>query len=131
MSDAILNAPSNIIITLQELIASNEYITFKEQTDLSTLQQFLNPTNDQMRTRLLVWATAGFPVAFTLFETTIDPPEICSDGTKRSRFEYIGFLLKRPLGHFLRDLEAKVPGVGLSYSTPENKLCIHCEKMSS
>lgn len=131
MSDGTLPvASSNVIITLQELITSNEYNQFKEQTDLAALQQILNPNNDVLRSKLFSWAASGFPVAFTLMETEINPPDICADGQRRTKFEYIAYLLKRPLGHFLRDLETKIPGIGLSYSTPDMKVCIHCEKLN-
>jgi len=125
-------APENpYIATLDELIASSEATIKKENDDKIAIRQISNPNPMSLKTKLLEWASLGFPAAYEIISITLIPPTICSDGQIRSKFEYLSYLLGMELGPQLRIIEQKLPGMALSYSTPDNRIRIHVSKVPS
>jgi hypothetical protein len=120
-------APS-YIMTLEELVASQEALQSKETSDRALVTNFVNPDPAVVRTRLLQWAAVGFPNIFVLLSVNLIPPSVCLDGVTRSSFQYIEYLTGTPLSDHVRALEQKLPGMSLSYSTPANTVQIHVTK---
>lgn len=117
------------IMTLEQLVASQEALVSKETADLALVTTFVNPDPAMVRTRLLQWASLGFPNIFVLLSVDLTPPSVCLDGVARSRFEYIQYLTSTSLSDHVRALELKLPGMSLSYSTPGSTVCIHVSKV--
>jgi hypothetical protein len=117
------------IMTLEQLVASQEALVSKESADRALVANFVNPDSAAVRTRLLQWASAGFPNIFVLLSIDLTPPSVCLDGTARSGFQYIEYLTGTSLSDHVRALELKLPGMSLSYSTPRNTICIHVTKV--
>jgi hypothetical protein len=116
------------IMTLEQLVASQEALVSKESNDRASVTTFVNPDPGTVRTRLLQWASLGFPNIFVLLSVDLAPPPVCLDGVARSGFQYIQYLTGTSLSDHVRALEQKLPGMSLSYSTPGIAVCIHVTK---
>lgn len=116
------------IMTLEELLASQEALVSKETADRTAVSSFVNPDPTFVRTRLLQWAGLGFPDIFVLSALDLTPPTVCIDGASRNAFQYVEYLTGTSLSDHVRVLEQKLPGMSLSYSTPGNALLIHVTK---
>lgn len=116
------------IMTLEELLASQEALIAKETADRATVSSFVNPDPLVIRTRLLQWAGLGFPNIFILTSLELNPPTTCADGVARNPFQYVAYLTGTSLSDHVLTLQQKLPGMSLSYSTPGNSLCIHVTK---
>jgi hypothetical protein len=119
---------SPYIMTLEELTASQEALQNKENSDSRLVNTFVNPDTTVIRTRLLQWASSGFPDIFVLSSIELIPPTVCIDGTTRNGYDYVQYLSGKSLGDHVRALEQKLPGMALSYSTPGNMIQIHVSK---
>jgi hypothetical protein len=119
---------STQIMTLEELITSQEALTSKESYDRIAMTQFANPDPTAVRTRLLQWAGLGFPNIFVLLSLELVPPTVCIDGVSRSPFQYVEYLTGTSLSDHVLVLQQKLPGMALSYSTPGNNIRIHVSK---
>jgi len=114
--------PSPIIITLDELKATQESIARKESVDKSTVFRFVEPDTEELKKKLLQWASLGMPDAFPIFSVSIEPPSRCLDGEVRSKFDYAQYLLETTLYDKFQILQAKLPGMALSYSLPDTQI---------
>lgn len=119
---------SPYIMTLEELTASQEALVSKETSDRLSVTRFVNPDPTRVRTRLLQWASAGFPNIFVLSSIELTPPTVCLDGVSRSAFQYVEYLTGTSLSDHVLALQQKLPGMSLSYSTPGTSVCIHVTK---
>jgi len=120
--------PSPYIATLDELIGSAEATLKKESDDRALVQQISNPNPASLKTKLLEWASVGFPSAYEIISISLVPPSVCTDGQVRTKFDYVNYLLGMQLGDQLRVLETKLPGMALSYSTPDSRVCVHVSR---
>jgi hypothetical protein len=119
------------IITFDELVTSQQALLSKESADRIILQRFVSPDSEEMKRKLLQWAGLGFPDTFCIFSVSIDVPSKCSDGAVRNKFQYVEYLLEDTLGNKFQALAQKIPGMVLSYSLPENQVCMHVSKAGS
>jgi hypothetical protein len=119
------------IATLDELLSSTEATAKKESDDRSVVRQISEPNAMALRTKLLEWASLGFPDAYEILSITLVPPRVCTDGQVRTKFDYLTYLLGMQLGDQLRIVEQKLPGMLLSYSTPGDRVCIHVTRAQS
>jgi hypothetical protein len=120
--------PSPYIITLDELKETQEALSHKESLDRSTVIRFVEPDTEELKRKLLQWATVGLPNVFQLFSVSIEPPTRCMDGISRPKFEYIEYLLGTTIYEKFQLLQVKLPGMVLSYSLPDSQLCMHVSK---
>lgn len=120
--------PNPYIMTIDELQSTQEALKNKETLDRSTIFRLVEPDVEELKKRLIQWASLGFPDAFMLFSVAITPPLQCIDGAVRPIFQYIEYLLSSTLHDKLQALQTKLPGMVLSYSLPVNQVCIHVSK---
>ena len=116
---------SPYIITLEELKASKEALQSKETKDRTMVYQFLEPNNDNVRQRLLDWATLGFPDGYILYSLSIEPPVVCLDGQSRNFVEYIQYLCNSTLVEKIQALNAKLPSMTLTQSVMNFTYSMH------
>jgi hypothetical protein len=116
------------IITLDELKASQEALSHKEILDKSALFRFVEPASEELKQKLFQWASLGLPDGFQLYSVALEVPLKCSDGLVRSTFEYTEYLLGTTLSEKIQLLQAKLPGMVLSYSIPGPQVCLHVSK---
>lgn len=128
MTPAPAPVESPYIITIDELKATQEALSNKETVDRATLNNFIQPDVENLKKRLLNWASSGFPDGFVIFSLSIQLPNKCLDGEVRDIFNYVNYLLGEPIGQKLQVLNSKLPGMLLSYSFPGDQVCIHVSK---
>lgn len=116
------------IITLDELKTSQQALVRQETVDRIAVSKCMSPDAEELKRRLLQWVSLGLPDGFQIMSTTVTPPQKCSDGVTRPKFEYIEFLLGTTLESKLIALQEKLPGMLLSYSIPDSQLCLHVSK---
>lgn len=116
------------IITLDELKATQQALVHQEIADRNVISKCIEPDSEELKRRLLQWASVGLSDGFQLSSVSVSPPPKCSDGVVRSKFEYIEFLLGTTLTTKLLALQEKLPGMLLSYSLPDSQLCVHVSK---
>ena len=103
------------ITTLDELLNTHGAIIQKETTDKTSLLSVFQPNAETLRTRLFIWASMGFPASWKVFSTQITPPSMCSDGERRSVYNYSLYLLNNQIETFLTTLNGQVPGTKFSF----------------
>lgn len=116
------------IITLDELVTSQEVLKKKEADDKVLADTIDNPNTVELRAKLLQWATAGFPDAFAVFSITITPPPVCSDGVTRGLYDYIEFCSGMSVINKMRALEGKLQGIQVLNSYSGNTITIHVSR---
>jgi len=103
------------VTTLDELVATHGAIVQQEITDKTSLLSVFQPSPEILKTRLIIWASLGFPANWQVMSTYITPPRICCDGEIRDATEYSLYLLDTPIDSFLTNLNSQVPGVMFSF----------------
>jgi hypothetical protein len=116
------------IATMEELLASHAVVASKEVIDKETLSILLNETRETLRDPLFQWAALGFQPIYIVQSFTIVEPAVCSDGVKRSTYEYIEYCLGTDMASIIATLQTKVTGIEFSYSISGNTLNIHVSK---
>jgi hypothetical protein len=119
---------SPYIITLEELQSSLESLLSKENSDRLSIIRFVEPGAEELKRKLLQWASLGFPAIFVLFSIPLEVPEKCSDGQVRDLFNYVNYLLGTTLGEKIQLLNSKLPGMQLSYSIQNTIINMHVSK---
>jgi hypothetical protein len=119
------------IITLDELISSQEVTKQKEADDKTIIDTLDNPNPVDLRAKLYQWAVQKFPDAFPVFSVTVNPPQICSDGVTRGLYDYIQFCSGMSIADKLLSLQAKMQGIQVLNSYSGNTITIHVSKLTS
>ena len=113
---------ANIIVSMEALLSSVNTFSAIETGNKNTLE---TPTTATLVQNLHAWAGTGFADSYPIYQFTLVAPQStgnkysCSDGTARTVFDYIPFLLGYTLPTFIANLQAKFPGITLSYSVSE------------
>ncbi len=118
------------IPSLEELMASHGAIANKEVADKAALAVLLNQNRDTLGPPLFQWAAAGFQPIYVVQSFTIIAPAVCSDGGKRSLYEYIEYCLGMDMASVIATVQGSVAGIEFSYSIVGNTLNIHVTKRS-
>ena len=121
-------APSPYIITLDDLISSVNTITEKEAQDRQALSILVTPDSNTITNNLFQWAKLGFPAVYPILTISVDVPSKCSDGQTRGFYDYITYVLGHPISDDVPLLQAKLPGMKLSYSISYNTITFHVER---
>jgi hypothetical protein len=119
------------LITLDELISSQDVLRQKEIDDKAIIDTIDNPNPVDLRAKLYQWAVQKFPEAFPVFSIIINPPQICSDGVTRGLYDYIQFCSGMSIADKLLSLQAKMQGIQVLNSYSGNTITIHVSKLTS
>jgi hypothetical protein len=111
-------------VSLEDLLSSQEALHFKEQTDKINLLKISVPDMNDIRKKLLVWASKGFPDLYSVLSFPLASPDLCSDGVQRSLNEYIGFCSGKPLNDHIAVLQGYLHGIEVDYVYSTNTLSI-------
>jgi len=111
----VITAPTQYIITFDELATTQGAIAQKEATDKQSLLDIFEPNPTILKSRLITWASVGFPSNWIVFTRKTDPPGICSDGQVRAYYEYVLYLLGQPIESFLERINSQVLGVAFDF----------------
>jgi hypothetical protein len=129
--DSYLNpapAPAPAPITIDDLLNSVEVLQQKEAADKIALEGIGNISHDTLKTKLLSWATAGFPNVYEIHRVSISPPNQCSDGVTRNLSDYIVFCSGKTISEHVDILAAKVTGMTISFANMGNFIAIVVSK---
>ena len=121
-------APSPYIITLDDLISTVNTITEKEAQDKQALSILVTPDSNTITNNLYQWAKLGFPAVYPILNISINVPAKCSDGQTRGLYDYMTYVLGHPISDDVPLLQAKLPGMKLSYSLDYTSITFHVEK---
>lgn len=120
-----------VVITLADILSATEIVRQKEAADKSALESIGSVTFDSLRTKLIQWATSGFPNAFTLMEVFVSPPAVCSDGVTRDLANYIIHCSGKTLAEHVAALQAKLPDIVVSFANTGASIAIVISKQQS
>ena len=115
-------------ITINDLLNSVEVIQQKELEDKLTLESIGNISHDTLKSKLLSWATSGFPNVYEVHRITIVPPDQCSDGVTRNLSDYITFCSGKTINEHVDLLAAKVTGMAISFANMGTYIAIVVSK---
>ncbi len=103
-------------ITIDDLINAAEVVAKKEADDKLALEAIGNISHEELKTKLLLWASSGFPNVYEIHRVVITPPSLCSDGVSRELSEYIVFCSGKTISEHVALLQAKVQGMVISFA---------------
>ena len=112
------------IATIDQLVTQQSLALQQEEADRTALLPLTNPGSFAFIPGLQAWASAGFPALGALVTITLNPPSPCSDGTTRTVYEYVSYLLGKDLGAATVELDAKFLGITIAYVLQSNTLRI-------
>jgi hypothetical protein len=112
------------IATIDQLVTQHSLALQQETTDRAALRPLTSPTSYGYTSALQAWASDGFPALGTLVTITLNPPSPCSDGTTRTVYEYVSYLIGKDLGAATVSLDAQFLGITIAYVLQANTLRI-------
>jgi hypothetical protein len=95
-------------ITLDDILNATQVVAQKELADKARLDAIGGISIEFLRNALIQWGALGFPNAYVIWELTIAPPPVCSDGVVRTLNDYIPFCSGKTLSEHTAVLQAKV-----------------------
>lgn len=104
------------VITLDDILSSVEVVTQKEREDKANLESISTIPYETLKTKLLSWATSGFPNVYEIHKLTVTPPTVCSDGVTRNLSDYIEFCSGKPIQDHVSLLQQRVQGMSISFT---------------
>jgi hypothetical protein len=111
------------IATIDELVTQQSTALAQESADRTSLLPLSNPGSFGFIQPLRQWAAAGFPALTSLISITLNPPSPCSDGTTRTVYEYVAYLLDgKDVAAATVELDSKFLGITISYVLSGNTL---------
>lgn len=109
-------SPPPAPISLADILNDIQVIQQKEAADKAALDSIGNSTAESLRPKLIAWALAGFPNAYTLLEVSVTPPAQCSDGVTRNLTDYITFCSGKTIQEHVALLQAKLADMTVSFA---------------
>ena len=103
-------------LSLADLLNSSLVVRQKEYVDKDALESIWNVPISTLQATLLQWALAGFPNVTPIHEITIQVPDFCSDGVKRSLGDYIQFCSGKTIQEHIALLQAKLTDITVAFS---------------
>jgi hypothetical protein len=116
---------SPYIMTMDDLVTSHDQLVHKESVDRRSLDILTAP---DIKTNLYQWARIGFPNTYPILTISLSVPPTCSDGQTRTFYDYVTYLLGHQISDDMLLLQAKLPGMKLSYSLNWTNITFHVEK---
>ncbi len=109
-------SPPPAPISLADILNDIQVIQQKEAADKAALDSIGNSTAESLRPKLIAWALAGFPNAYTLLEVSVTPPAQCSDGVTRNLTDYITFCSGKTIQEHVALLQTKLADMTVSFA---------------
>lgn len=103
-------------ISLADILNATEIVLQKETADRNALNSIGSITFDTLKTSLIRWASIGFPNAYTIHEVPVSPPDVCSDGVKRSLADYIPYVSGKTIQEHVAGLQERVLDIDVSFA---------------
>ena len=116
-------------ISIDDLLQSIELVTKQEAEDKSRLESIGSISSQELKTKLVAWAVAGFPTVYQIHTVTITPPTTCSDGVVRSLTDYISFCSGKTISEHVAVLQEKVSNISISFANMGSHIAIVVSKV--
>jgi hypothetical protein len=111
------------IATIDQLVTQHNTALSQESADRTSLLPLSNPGSFGFTQPLQQWAAEGFPSLTPIATITLSPPSPCSDGTTRTVYEYVSYLLDgKDVAAATVELDSKFLGITISYVLSGNTL---------
>lgn len=117
---------SQYVVTLDELIAGLPVGVTPEEIDSYAVAPILHPSSFVFSLKL--WASVDFPANGQLFAINLHPPSPCPDGSPRTVYDYISFLLSADLDGKIANLNTQLLGIVVTYTLPGNSIQFYASK---
>ena len=114
------------IVTMNDLLQNQTTAHQQEETDREGLRPFITPAD--FSAPLSRWANSGFQSPFTIFSVQFNVLSLCSDGVKRTPYEYICFLLGQNVISQLEAFQSNFQGMKMSCLVSDTTLSIQVSK---
>jgi len=116
-------------ISLADILNSAEVVTQKEANDKALLESIGTASLEEITNKLIAWATSGFPNAYPLFEISITPPVVCSDGVTRDLSAYIQFCSGKTINQHVQVLQDRMTDIIVSFANIGGSIGIVVSKL--
>lgn len=103
-------------ITIDDLLTSYELLVKKESEDKVLLDSIGNMSHDELKNKLVSWASLGFPNAHEVHRISINLPSKCSDGVVRDLTSYIEFCSGKTIHQHVASVQQKLSGITVSFA---------------
>jgi hypothetical protein len=110
--------PVQYLFDIDALVTDHDRLLQKEAEDRAIANTVENPDPIAFKTKLVEWASKGFPDSYPVFSVTITPPTVCSDGVTRDVSQYFEFLTGVSAFAKADTLTAKLKGMCVECSFP-------------
>ena len=120
--------PTEVTISLETLMASQDAAVSKEQADKQMLAPIISTDVTVHTPTLYQWARCGFPPIYPIVSVGVTPPSVCADGVSRPFFEYVEYLLGDTVASKMAALQTKLQGIQVSYSLESSAVTYHVSK---
>jgi hypothetical protein len=117
------------VMTIEQLMETQQNAQQLENADKAKLNVLLNPNAAGLTPAFLQWASQGFPSIFVLQSISLSPPAVCSDGAVRNIYDYASYLLEGDLSAKVQAFATNFSGMEMSYSISGNTINIHVSKL--
>lgn len=107
--------PEPTVIRLSDILSQQTSTLQQEEDDRIRLNSLLTPNLNDIRTKLIAWATQRFQSPCTLVSFRLDIPNPCSDGVTRNIYQYIEFLTGKPIEQHTLAFQAILPDFSAAY----------------
>jgi len=111
---------------ISDLLKNQATARHQEDIDRAGLQPFITPPD--FSGPLSRWANSGFQSPFTIFSVQFTVPPVCSDGIKRTPYEYISFLLGKSVNSQVQSFQTKFQGIKVFCLISNRTLSIRVSK---
>jgi len=111
-----MTGPSEpVVIRLADILSQQTSTLQREEDDRIRLNSLLTPNLNDIRTKLIAWATQRFQSSCTLVSFSLSIPNPCSDGVARNIYQYIEFLTGKPIHEHTLTFQAILPDFSAGY----------------
>lgn len=123
--------PEQTIISLADILNSAQVVLQKEANDKILLESIGTASLSDITSKLIVWATSGFPNAYPLFDIAIAPPAVCSDGVSRNLSDYIQFCSGKTINQHVQLLQDRMSDIIVSFANMGTSIAIVVSKLQN
>ena len=107
--------PQPSVLRLDDLLSHADVLLQKEAADAASLAAIGTPDFNALRSRLVAWAVSGFAGSVPVYEVSLNPPAVCSDGVSRDLADYIQFVSGKTIYEHLGVLGEKLPDFRVAF----------------
>lgn len=103
-------------LSIADLLSDQSVLEAKEQSDGQLFNAIGALTTDELKPTLLQWARIGFPNAFSVYQVSVQDPNLCSDGVSRGLADYIVFCSGKTIQDHVALLQEKLADIVVSFT---------------